>query len=226
MRPSTAGSLFVVIALCCAAQPGQAARESRPSATELVSLRAASALALSPDGGRVAFLLASATFDSTAQPKEGDDGAGWKRERQVWVVDAASHEARALTHGDAAASGPCWSPDGRTLAFVREAGGKAVLQLLPLSGGEAAKLATGALEPSEPAFSPDGRFIAFLADAPPMRKSGARAGRAAERSTGSTSSRRRGCGSSPWRAASPGSSRRGPTWSRSPGPPTAGASRC
>ncbi|MCC6350851.1 MAG: S9 family peptidase [Candidatus Eisenbacteria bacterium] len=170
MRPSTAGSLFVVIALCCAAQPGQAARESRPSATELVSLRAASALALSPDGGRVAFLLASATFDSTAQPKEGDDGAGWKRERQVWVVDAASHEARALTHGDAAASGPCWSPDGRTLAFVREAGGKAVLQLLPLSGGEAAKLATGALEPSEPAFSPDGRFIAFLADAPPDAK--------------------------------------------------------
>lgn len=165
MRPSLAVAL--ALALLLPASSATAAKETHPTAVELVSMRAVSSLALSPDGASVAYVLAGATFDSSAKPKDGDAAAGWKRDRQLWVVDVATGQARQLTRGDDAASDPCWSPDGRTLAFVRNAGGKPALQLLPLSGGEAAKLATGELEPSSPAFSPDGKSIAFLAEPPP-----------------------------------------------------------
>lgn len=158
--------LPLVLALLLAAPAAHAAKESRPTAPELVMLRGASAPALSPDGGRVAYLLTTAAFDSAAKPRDGDTRGGWKRERQLWVADVDSKRARQLTRGEAFVSGPCWSPDGRTLAFVRKVDGTAALHLMPLDGGEPARLATGDLEPGSPAFSPDGRSVAFLAEAP------------------------------------------------------------
>ena len=158
--------LLLVLALLLAAPTARAAKESRPTAPELVMLRAASPPALSPDGERVAYTLASASFDSSAKPRDGDTKAGWKRERQVWVVDVASRQARQLTSGEPPASSPCWAPDGRSLAFVRRVDGRPTLHVMPIDGGEPARLATGDLEPGSPAFSPDGKSIAFLAGAP------------------------------------------------------------
>lgn len=152
----------LLVAALALAAPAHAAKETKPTVTELVSLRSPGALALSPDGARVAYTLTAATFDPSATPKDGDTKGGWKRERQLWVVDVATKETRELTRGDDFVSGPAWSPDGRTLAFVR----KGALQLLPLAGGESVTLETGDLEPSSPAFSPDGRWIAFLAGPP------------------------------------------------------------
>lgn len=154
------------LVLLFATPAAHAAKETRPTAVELASMRYASSLALSPDGASVAYVLATSEFDPAAAPKDGDTKAGWKRASQVWLVDVATKRARQLTHGEDAAASPAWSPDGRTLAFVRKADGKAALHLLPLAGGEAAKLATGELEPGSPAFSPDGRSVAFLAEAP------------------------------------------------------------
>lgn len=165
MRPIAA--LPLVLAVLLAAPAARAAKETRPTAAEVVALSGASALALSPDGTRVAFVRTTTAFDSTAKPKDGDTKAGWKVAKQVWVADVATKQARQLTFADANAASPCWSPDGRTLAFVREAGGKPTLHLLPVDGGEAAPLATGALEPSSPAFSPDGGSVAFLAGEAP-----------------------------------------------------------
>ena len=159
-------ALSLVLVLLLAPAAVFAAKETRPTAADLAKMNGASSLALSPDGSRIAYVLTTTTFDSTAKPKEGDTKAGWKVERQVWIADVATKQAKALTAGEASAAGPCWSPDGRTIAFVRKSDGKGVLHLLPLDGGEAVKLATGELEPASPAFSPDGRSIAFLAEAP------------------------------------------------------------
>lgn len=159
--------ILALLVLCLAAPAARAAKESRPTSADLVKLRGASSLALSPDGARVAYVLATAAFDSTAKPQDGDTKAGWTTARQLWLADVATKTARQLTRGEAGAASPCWSPDGRTLAFVRRTDGKPALQLLPVDGGEAAKLATGALEPQSPAFSPDGKSVAFLA-APPL----------------------------------------------------------
>jgi dipeptidyl aminopeptidase/acylaminoacyl peptidase len=158
MRPIAA----LACALMLAASVASAVPETRPTSADLVLLRAPSALALSPDGGRVAYVLATASFDSSARPSDDNSKAGWSRSRQVWVVDVATKAARQLTQGDDGASAPCWSPDGRSLAFAR----KGALWLMPVDGGEPRRLATGALEPDAPKFSPDGTRVAFLAAEP------------------------------------------------------------
>src|SRR5512140_2692225 len=108
MRPLNAAAL----ALMFAASAAFAAPESRPTSADLVRLRGASGLALSPDGGRVAFIRSTAAFDSAAKPADGDTKAGWSGERQLCVVDVATKAVRQLTQGDAGAAGPCWAPDG------------------------------------------------------------------------------------------------------------------
>jgi dipeptidyl aminopeptidase/acylaminoacyl peptidase len=158
MRPVAACTL----ALLLAASAAFAAPESRPTSADLVMLRGASDLALSPGGTRVAFVRATASFDSTAKPSDDDTKAGWSRERQLCVVDVATKAVRQLTQGDAGVASPCWSPDGKSIAFVR----KGALYAMPVDGGEPLKLPTGGLEPASPAYSPDGASLAFLAAAP------------------------------------------------------------
>ncbi len=135
----------------------------RPSAVDLVGLASPGDLALSPDGRWAAFALSRATRDTAARPSAGDTEGGWKRTRQIVLVDLVTHASRTLTSGEDRASEPRFAPDGRSLVFTR----KSALWLLPLAGGEARRLETGKLEPGAARFSPDGRSIAFLA--PPER---------------------------------------------------------
>ncbi|MDQ5858654.1 MAG: S9 family peptidase, partial [Acidobacteriota bacterium] len=60
-------------------------------------------------------------------------------------------------------SAPRWSPNGRTLAFLRAPGEKdrPQVHLLPLSGGEARKLTDLPKGAGAPLWSPDGKTIAF-----------------------------------------------------------------
>src|SRR5205085_2558051 len=67
---------------------------------------------------------------------------------------------------------PRWSPDGRSLAFLRSAvkDGKPQppqIFILPLGGGEAWRLTDLPRGVSAPVWSPDGRSLAFTAATPP-----------------------------------------------------------
>ncbi|MFD0623298.1 TolB family protein [Streptomyces sanglieri] len=62
--------------------------------------------ALSPDGERVAYTLATQDADND------------RVIRSIWEVRAGGGPARRLTHGPADTS-PRWSPDGARLAFLR-----------------------------------------------------------------------------------------------------------
>ena len=77
--------------------------------------------------------------------------------RGIRVVDLVSGAERALTDG--ADRSPCWSPDGRTLAFVRGATGARALHVVPAAGGPPVRLQTTD-EAFDPAWSPDGRRLA------------------------------------------------------------------
>ncbi|MDQ5857785.1 MAG: S9 family peptidase, partial [Acidobacteriota bacterium] len=85
---------------------------------------------ISPDGKEVAYVLV------TVNEKED------RYETSLWTVGTSGSSApRRLTAGPRD-SAPRWSPNGRTLAFVRAPGEKdrPQIHLLPLSGGEGRKL--------------------------------------------------------------------------------------
>ena len=159
-------SLLAAFVMLCFALPALAGEAAHPTSADLVRLHTASDLVLSPDGRQVAYTLATAEFDSSAIVASDDQKTGWKRERQVFVTDVATRQSRQLTRGDALVSDLCWSPDGRTLAFIRHAGEHDAIFLLSMQGGEPRRVDTGELEPSAVSFSPDGAWLGFLAQEP------------------------------------------------------------
>ena len=83
---------------------------------------------ISPDGARVAFVRVS--IDSAAD----------EYRTSIWVTESSGGAPRPLTSGTRDGQ-PRWSPDGKTLAFLRGAEGKpAQICLLPMTGGEATPL--------------------------------------------------------------------------------------
>jgi len=118
---------------------------------DLWLLRMVSDPQVSPDGARVAFVVAS--------PDRGTD----KPSTTIWVAPAdGSTEARQFTSGREDSS-PRWSPDGRWLAFVAERGKGPQLHLSSLDGGDAVAITEMTHGVSQPAWSPDGTELAFVA---------------------------------------------------------------
>jgi dipeptidyl aminopeptidase/acylaminoacyl peptidase/CubicO group peptidase (beta-lactamase class C family) len=104
--------------------------------------------ALSPDGTRTAYVLRTADAGKDTNP------------RAIWLADDSG--ARRLTRGEAD-DAPAWSPDGRSLAFLRAADGPAQVWRLPADGGEPERLTDLPLGAGAPHWSPDGGRIAFSA---------------------------------------------------------------
>ncbi len=117
---------------------------------DLWRLRTVSDPQASPDGSRVAFVVA-------APDKEIDKPA-----TTIWVAPAdGSSPGRTFTSGPADNS-PRWSPDGRWLAFVADRGHGPQLHMASLDGGEAVALTETTHGVSQPVWSPDGSRIAFV----------------------------------------------------------------
>src|SRR5579884_1094795 len=81
---------------------------------------------VSPDGRRVAYVVAALVRESDEQRSS------------IWVADLERQSARQFTSGVKQDSQPRWSPDGAWLAFVstRE-GGKPQIHVMSARGGEA-----------------------------------------------------------------------------------------
>ncbi|GAA1941981.1 serine hydrolase [Nocardioides hwasunensis] len=118
---------------------------------DLLDLAVPSQPALSPDGRQVAYVLR--TLDCDAD----------RAVDQLWLADTSGDAPpRRLTHGPSDTA-PAWSPDGATLAFLRD--GR--VAVVALAGGDAeafAHLPSGA---SGPQWSPDGERLAFTAPVDP-----------------------------------------------------------
>ena len=105
--------------------------------------------AISPDGNRVAF-----TWDGENQ-----------NNFDIYVKTVRDAAPIRLTTNPAEEMSPAWSPDGRTIAFVRRFGGdRGNLVLIPASGGPERKLTETRGEFRRDAralaWSPDGHWLA------------------------------------------------------------------
>ena len=137
-----------------AKHPGSSDAKRFITDTDLYAFQWAAGPQISPDGSKIVYALVkvNAKHDNY--------------ETALWIAPASPGATpRPLTSGPHD-SGARWSPDGKTLAFLRatEKDGKpqpAQIYLLSLEGGEARPLTDLPKGAGGPVWSPDGRSIAF-----------------------------------------------------------------
>lgn len=143
--------------------PAQPA-EKRPLAIEdAISLRSVSSVAISPDGSKVAYVLAV-----PRKPFADKDGGAWA-ELHVAARDGAS---RPYVTGEVNVSNVAWTPDGASIAFLAKRSGdeEKCLYLIPVGGGESRRVLAHETGISEFSISSDGKRVAFVAaEAEPKR---------------------------------------------------------
>ena len=139
---------------------------------DLYAIKFLSRPRISPDGQRVAFVV------TTIDERKHEYRAS------IWVVPTAGGAARRFSGGTANAKSPCWSPDGRWLAFLsdregeptgkntqeqkQQGKGKPQIWLIPGDGGEAHQLTFMPHGVSNLSWSPDSKRIAFSAAVGPL----------------------------------------------------------
>jgi dipeptidyl aminopeptidase/acylaminoacyl peptidase len=139
---------------------------------DLYQFKQVSSPRISPDGQRVAFVVT--TIDERKQEYHSS----------IWIVSTDGGETKRFTSGTSNAHIPCWSPDGRWLAFVadresepvgkeqaeqkKHRKAKSQIWLIPTDGGEARQLTFMQHGASKPVWSPDSKQLVFTAQVGPV----------------------------------------------------------
>lgn len=126
--------------------------------SDLGAYRSVSAVAVSPDGGRVAYVVGAIDMPTNRYLSN------------LWLAPVDGSSApRQLTSGNSDQS-PTWSPDGRFLAFASERGAtdtKHSLHVVPVDGpGEIITIGTSSEAFTSLSWAPDGTTLAYLQRAP------------------------------------------------------------
>jgi dipeptidyl aminopeptidase/acylaminoacyl peptidase len=156
-RLALACLFFAAPILRAAAAPkGGATDSSLIGAADLLKVQQLASPEISPDGRWVVYSVKSVV---TKPATAGE----YVYRTQLWLASVdGSTPPRELTHAEQAATAPQWSPDGRSIAFVRGETGKGQLWILPLAdGGEAFQVTKLDNNVAAPRWSPDGKLIAF-----------------------------------------------------------------
>jgi dipeptidyl aminopeptidase/acylaminoacyl peptidase len=150
--------LSFVIAIGCTAAIGTALGEKRPiTEKDLFDFVWIGDPQISPEGTHIAFVRITVN-----EKKDGYNTS-------IWSVPVAGDEApHQLTKGDHDST-PRWSPDGKSLLFLRaiEKEGKpepAQMAILPTAGGDSFVFTDLPKGAGNPSWAPDGKSIAFTSE--------------------------------------------------------------
>src|SRR5699024_3166046 len=104
---------------------------------------------ISPDGKEVVYV-------QTETDKEKKEYAS-----QLFLLNIKEKKPMQWTYGKARNHSPCWSPDGKKIAFVSNRDGKQQIYILPRTGGEAKQVTFCKNGANNPVWSPCGNKLAF-----------------------------------------------------------------
>jgi dipeptidyl aminopeptidase/acylaminoacyl peptidase len=158
---------LAAVAMCTSVGLAQDAPKSKDGkklfgSAEALKLARVTSPRISPDGTRVAYLVAENQTDKDT----------WKTVTHLWVVPTAgpASAARQFTRGDKSVSNIAWSPDGKTLAFIMDAGedkdAKPQVWFMYADGGEPWQVTKHKSGVRGFEFSPDGKTLLLTATAP------------------------------------------------------------
>src|SRR5579871_6703577 len=105
-----------------------ASAQDRLQSSDLLKLRAVTAVALSPDATRVAYVV------------ENNDGPG-RPYGQLWIMTLADGKTVRLGGEKEASGNPEWAPDGQSIAYRGRVGDKSGLVVARADGSGARFLA-------------------------------------------------------------------------------------
>lgn len=107
------------------------------------------------EGYELPILSAGVTdFAESSRGEQVIASRGW-----LWRFDAATGVARRLTTGAGVDSRPAWSPDGRSLAFVRDDSRTLAVIVRDMATGRETEVDRGMA--MDPAFTPDGAALVY-----------------------------------------------------------------
>ena len=169
MRGSLFAAIFIV-SLAGAAQEKPSSQEAVASrskdgkklfgSAEALRVERVSSPRVSPDGSRVAYLVAE---------NDTEKEQAWKFVTHLWMAVTAgpANSARQFTRGEKSVSNVEWSPDGKIVAFTMEAGeekeAKAQVWFMYADGGEPWQITKHKAGVRAFQFSPDGRTLLLTA---------------------------------------------------------------
>ncbi|HEX2663503.1 MAG TPA: S9 family peptidase [Candidatus Acidoferrum sp.] len=118
---------------------------------------------MSPDGSRVAYLVAENKMEKDKP---------WKSVTQIWVVPTSgpANASRQYTRGEESVSDVRWSPDGKRVGFLMNVGDekdkKQQVWFMYVDGGEPWQVSKHKSGVRSFEFSPDGKTLLLVATAP------------------------------------------------------------
>lgn len=125
--------------------------------TDMLKIKTAGNITVSNDGSKAAFTVQSIEPDERSK-------SDYKYVTQLYTIDMSGTAAPVqLTHAKESSTSPAWSPDGKSLAFVRPVDGRLQIFILSLTGGEAWQLTKSVYGATAPRWSPDGSRMVYSA---------------------------------------------------------------
>jgi dipeptidyl aminopeptidase/acylaminoacyl peptidase len=148
-------NLFLIFSLCLfhfvQAQP----KANNPiEVTDLLKIRNVGKPLISPNGRQVLFTVMEIVEDLD---KKGD----YLYSTQLYLGDLSNKQYRQITFGKYSVSSPSWSPDGKSILFLRDSGNKNQAFILSLEGGEPFAITRSQKGINSPVWSKNGKEIYY-----------------------------------------------------------------